>query len=236
MLLQQLSNRIYYLPHSSATDRPALGYIKGDHFPLMVDTGNSPRHLAQMLAGVSERGLPLPTLAAVTHWHWDHTFAISAFTGQTIASRLTNQQLKVMEGWRWTESAMTHRLETGVEIEFCDTHMRLEYPDPSEIKVTAADIVFENTLTLDLGGVCCELSLVGGPHSADSVLVYLPQDRVLFAGDAHSGDFYGKGGEYDKEKLSDFTEKLKAIPFETYLHGHCEPMTRAEIFAELAAL
>lgn len=27
-----------------------------------------------------------------------------------------------------------------------------------------------------------------------------------------------------------------ATPFETYLHGHCEPMTRAEIFAELAAL
>ena len=47
MDLKQLCDGIWYLPHSQATDRPALGYIRGEQDSLMVDCGNSPAHLAQ---------------------------------------------------------------------------------------------------------------------------------------------------------------------------------------------
>lgn len=28
-----------------------------------------------------ERGLPLPDITAVTHWHWDHTFGLGRVRG-----------------------------------------------------------------------------------------------------------------------------------------------------------
>lgn len=37
--------RVYQLPFSQENDRPALGYIRGDRFSLMVDAGNSPEHV-----------------------------------------------------------------------------------------------------------------------------------------------------------------------------------------------
>ena len=41
MMLKKISECIYYLPPDSETDRPVLGYIRGDRYSLMVDAGNS---------------------------------------------------------------------------------------------------------------------------------------------------------------------------------------------------
>ena len=41
MELEQLTPRVYQLPFSQENDRPALGYIRGDLFSLMVDAGNT---------------------------------------------------------------------------------------------------------------------------------------------------------------------------------------------------
>ena len=46
MDMQKISNRIFYLPSMEETDRPVLGYIKGDRYSLMVDAGNSPKHVS----------------------------------------------------------------------------------------------------------------------------------------------------------------------------------------------
>ncbi len=45
MELEQLTPRVYQLPFSQENDRPALGYIRGDRFSLMVDAGNSSEHV-----------------------------------------------------------------------------------------------------------------------------------------------------------------------------------------------
>ena len=99
MKLQKTSDRIYYLSAYSETDRPVLGYIRGDRYSLMVDAGNSSNHVDLFNRELTELGLPLPDYVAITHWHWDHTFGMSAVTGKTIANKITNEQLKVVKGW-----------------------------------------------------------------------------------------------------------------------------------------
>ena len=76
--MKQLTRRVWYLPHSPASDRPALGYIRGDRRALMVDAGNSPAHVRQFLRSLEAEGLPAPDLAVLTHRHWDHTGAVPA--------------------------------------------------------------------------------------------------------------------------------------------------------------
>ena len=52
MKLHQLTNRIWYTEHDSATDRPTLGYIMGDRRSVMLDAGNSGAH-AELFLGLS---------------------------------------------------------------------------------------------------------------------------------------------------------------------------------------
>ena len=234
MKLKKLCDGIWYLPHDPTTDRPALGYIQGDTDALMIDCGNSPAHLALFYQALEAEGLPRPSTALITHWHWDHTFAMCAFSGRTVASEPTDRQLRVMQNWAWTEDAMAERLRTGEDIPFCDTHIRLEYPDRSQIRVVPADTTFRDTVSFDLSELHCEARRVGGPHSDDSVVVLIPERKVLFAGDGHTGDFYGLDGGYDREKLAAYIEMLQNTDFEIYVHGHVPPVTRAEILTELS--
>lgn len=228
-ILSQLTERIYYLPCSSDTDRPNLSYIRGDRYSLMVDAGNSAGHAALFLQGLEELELPAPSYVAITHWHWDHTFAIHAVPGTTIAGRLTNEQLSKVMAWDWTEEAMQFRLSSGEEIEFCDTHIRLEYPNRDKIIVKTADIEFDQRLTLDLGGITAQLIHIGGPHSEDSVVVYIPEEKALFLGDADGGDFYHMQGLYDKKKLISFIQFLRDLDFKISIDGHDVPATKEEL-------
>ena len=56
MELEQLTPRVYQLPFSQENDRPALGYIRGDRFSLMVDAGNSPEHVRDYQKAVENAG------------------------------------------------------------------------------------------------------------------------------------------------------------------------------------
>ena len=46
MSLIQITDRMWYLPACEETDRPVLGYIRGDRYALQIDAGASPAHAA----------------------------------------------------------------------------------------------------------------------------------------------------------------------------------------------
>lgn len=228
-MLTQVSPNVYILPFDSDRDRPNLGYVHGDNFSVLIDAGNSKSHLETMLDAIKTAGLPEPKLALITHWHWDHTFGMHAFSGTTITHTTTNGILKELTAWEWTEAAMAERLKSGAECEFCHTHMKIEYEDISEIKVVQADVEFSGDLTLNLGNITIEVTPVENPHSEDGAVIFIPEDKVLFAGDADTGDFYKLDGGYDQNKFYSYIKTAESIPYETYIHGHLVPMTPAEV-------
>jgi len=226
MTLMKLTDRIYALPSDEEGDRPVLGYIKGDKYSLMIDAGNSKEHYKLFKEGLKKYDLPLPTFVAITHWHWDHTFAIHDIDGIVIANILTNNQLEKVKTWEWTRKAMIERLKSGEEIKFCDVEIRREYKDLKDIKVELADVVFENNLTIDLGNLECKLTLIGGPHSEDSTIIYIPSEGIVFVGDADYEDYYHNDGKYDKGKLERYIEYIKGLDFHTYINGHDKIQTK----------
>ena len=94
MKLERLTERIWYYPFEEERDRPNLGYIRGDSWSLAVDAGHSVAHIAEFFRALEEAGLPLPALTVLTHWHWDHTFALHAVRGLSLANALTNRHLR----------------------------------------------------------------------------------------------------------------------------------------------
>jgi glyoxylase-like metal-dependent hydrolase (beta-lactamase superfamily II) len=195
----------------------------------MVDAGNSAIHAKLFLAQLEERGLPNPDYIAITHWHWDHTFGMHAVPAKSITGKLTNDQLIKVAAWKWDDASMRERLVTGEEIEFCDKHIRIEYPNPEDIVIQTADIIFDQKLCIDLGGVTCELLKVVNPHSADSVAIYIPEERILFLGDASGGDFYHNQGRYDKARLMSFLDFIKGIDFDTCVEGHDDAISKEQL-------
>lgn len=233
MELKKISDRIYYLPAEEETDRPVLGYIKGDKYSLAIDAGNSSKHVEKFYSELNNANLKLPDYTVITHWHWDHTFGMHSVVGKTIAGQLTNNKLKEVATWKWSDVDMKNRLETGKDIEMCDRCIKVEYPNRQEIKVTSADIEFNGNLKINLGGIYCELTEIKAPHSEDSVLVYIPQEKTVFIGDADCEDHYNNNGSYDKDKLESFVSLIKERDFNTYVVGHDEPETKDEAITYL---
>jgi glyoxylase-like metal-dependent hydrolase (beta-lactamase superfamily II) len=229
MELKKISDRIYYLPAEERTDRPILGYIRGDNYSLAIDAGNSSDHVEKFYRELRISGLRPPDFTVITHWHWDHSFGIHAVSGKTIAGYLTNEKLAEVQKWEWTDEAMKNRLQSGEDIEMCDWCIRLEYPDRSKIKVVTATIEFTGTMTIDLGGVHCDIREFTSPHSIDSVLILVPEERIIFIGDAESGDYYINNGEYDRIKLAEMIKVLEEIDVDTIMPGHDGPQPKAAV-------
>lgn len=232
MALTKVTERIYYLINDREADRPVLGYIKGDKYSLMVDAGNSKEHVKKFNDSIKKLNLKLPDYIAITHWHWDHSYGMHAVTGKTIACEITNEQLEIMSKWQWTDEAMKKRLLTGEDIEFADTNIRKEYKSLQDIKVISADIVFKNDLEIDLGGLTVILKNIIAPHSEDSVIVYVPEEKVVFIGDAYGVDYYNNY-KYDSLKLEELIYTLEDLEFNICFPGHSTPINKTEIIEYL---
>jgi glyoxylase-like metal-dependent hydrolase (beta-lactamase superfamily II) len=177
--------------------------------------------------------MKLPDYTVITHWHWDHTFGMHAVEGKTIAGHLTNEKLKVVMQWKWSNEDMERRLKTGEDIEMCDRCIKVEYENRQDIKVVPADMELTGQLNIDLGGIHCIIKEVEATHSNDSVFVYIPEEKVLFVGDADCEDFYNNNGKYDEKKLKNLINLLEGIDFNTYVLGHDEPKTKEEALTYL---
>ena len=233
-MLQQLTERVWYLPHDEASDRPVLTYIEGDQLSVAVDAGASPAHVREFYTAITDQRLPLPEITILTHWHWDHSFGLCAVNGFTLASKATDEKLREVAQWEWTPEAMEARLRTGEEIPFCHEHICLEYRRPEWIQVTLPDMTLAGEGTMDIGGVVIRCETCDSPHSRDALLV--STGDVLVIGDAGYEDFYELDRQYDKSQLSAFIEKLKGRT-ETYLvAGHEPPLRREDFIAYLESV
>ncbi len=224
MRLQRLSERIFWYPYEEERDRPILGYIRGDRYSVAVDAGHSSQHIAGFYDALKAEGLPLPELTLITHWHWDHTFAMPWVHGRTAAECRTDLILRELSARMDDAYAQSMKEQ--------DVHIALEYAAGQEMKVCPADIVFHDRLELDCGGVTVQAFHGPSPHTADSTYVCIPEEKVLFLGDAACGvypDWY-----VDPEKAQDMIAFLEKTDIRTALSGHWDPQTKEELIRFIA--
>lgn len=232
MQSKKITSHIYYSEPEKKTDRPILGYIVGDKRAVMVDAGNSKAHYEAYLKLLEEYELPMPEVCVITHWHWDHTFGIHALRQESLAHMKTNQKLREMSLWDWTDSAMKERLQQGIEIPFADTCMREEYENVNDIRVIPATTDIQDQTELDCGGITCQCIHLPSAHSDDSIVVYVPEEKVVFIGDIYGNDLY-HDSKRDLEKTKSLYKRLKILDFEIAVPGHSEPLSKDELLSFL---
>lgn len=235
MEFRQLTNHIFYSTHEERRDRPVLGYVTGKCFSLMIDAGASPHHLQWFYRHLTERKLRLPQWTIITHWHWDHSFGMVAACGITVAHKNTGPHLQRLKNWEWSDKALTERFRTGEDIEFGQEAMNAEYGDLTTIRIAEPHLLYEGCLQFDLGDLHCQVLELPSPHSDDSSLIWIPQDRVIFIDDATCPDFYDYN-RYNPTKLQAMTDLLSSLEFDTCFIGHWIPLSKEELICYLGDL
>ena len=213
MKLERLTERIWYYPFEPERDRPNLAYIRGDRWSLAVDAGHSDAHIAEFYRALEAEGLPLPQLTVLTHWHWDHTFAMHAVHGLTLANADTNRHLREIR----------EKVEKNGPEEFLSLHesIRKEYAGNRPVIIVPADLEFTGEMLLDCGNCPVRVFQAVSPHTDDATLIEVPGEKVLFIGDANSGSF--PGWEKDHALAEKLAEAVASTAAETCLEGHWTP-------------
>ena len=221
--LKRLTEHIWYMPFESERDRPNLCYVKGNNWSLAIDAGHSAAHTREFYELLERENLPLPSLTVLTHWHWDHTFGMHAVNGLCLANSKTNMYLS-----EWKE-----KIEKNGPEEFFSIHetIRREYGGNTNVIVKQADMIFSGEITLDLGGCMVRVIQTEAPHTDDSTLIYVDDDKTLFLGDAIEADFFTGIKRTDLcEKLADTIKKINP---EICLEGHWIPVDAQDTLNDL---
>ena len=179
-----MTERVWYSDPVAAGDRPVLGIAAGERASLLIDGGNSPAHVGELLSAAESLPVPPLSVVALTHWHWDHCFGAVSTGLPVVACQATARKLRWMRGLSWTDAAIAERVAEGTEMEFCRENIAIEWPgDDRRIQVPPPSRVYAGALTLDLGGLTARLLPVESDHAPDCRIVHLVEERVVFLGD-----------------------------------------------------
>lgn len=225
MKLERLTERIWFLPFEARRDRPNLIYIRGDRWSLAVDAGHSDDHTAAFCRAIEAEGLPLPKLAVLTHWHWDHTFGMHAFPGLCLANARTNACLL-----DFRKKLAREGVEVFLSFDEC---IRAEYAGNKPVVIVPADLTFTGEMALELGSCPVRIFEAPSPHTDDSTLVYAEGEKALFLGDAAGGVF--PTWEKDMALAGKLAGIVGSLDAEICLQGHWTPQSRREIIEDLLA-
>ena len=226
--LQRISGGVYWLPPAKP-DRPSLCAVVGEHATLMLDAGASDAHARLFLDGLAAEGVAPPIAVVLTHSDWDHVFGAVEVGAPVIAHRLTDVALAELAATDWSDEALDARVEAGVRSPQHAANVKEEMPAPRNVRIARADTLFEDGLELELGGATVQVRHVGGDHAADSTVMYVEQDRLLFLGDALYESSGGAAPTLTAERAFPLLDAVLAFDAELYVEGHADTvMSRAE--------
>jgi glyoxylase-like metal-dependent hydrolase (beta-lactamase superfamily II) len=185
--LEELAHGVYAY---TAQGDPNVGCIVGTDAVLAIEARATPfmaRQWIDVIRGFTD--LPFGDLV-LTHYHAVRVLGAAAFEARRIvAHRATAEWIEERGKQDWaSEQARMPRLFAGAE-----TIPGLTRPTDT----------FDEAMAIDLGDRVVELRYLGRGHTAGDIVVWLPDERVCFAGDlveaqaapymgdAHVGDWRG---------------------------------------------
>jgi len=182
---------------------------------IVIDTLPFPqesRAMRDFLRRCSPKGIPY---VINTHYHADHVYGNYLYPEADIISwKDTRQYLE-----RYGEENLWRAQE--------------ETPELADVRLRLPNILFDKgRLLLHLGGRTLELIHTPG-HTADSIVVYVHEDRLLFAGDTMMPVPYIVWGDW--RDLVDSLEHLTTMRLDNIVQGHGEVLLRGEISKTLRA-
>ncbi len=230
--LERASAHVWWFTPDERTDRPALAVVAGATASALLEVGASVAHTTEFLAAIEPLGLPPLRAALLTHWHWDHSFGGAALDAPIIAHRSTAEALAHQASLDWSDAALDARVDAGEEIAFCRDMIRIEIPDRSDLDIVLPQIVFDDHLELDLGGIHVEIDHVGGDHAADSCVFHVVEDALVVLGDCLYQRLYAPEPFLTAASVRSLTSRVGGYGAQLAIEGHDDRLLDAGMLAK----
>jgi glyoxylase-like metal-dependent hydrolase (beta-lactamase superfamily II) len=148
------------------------GFVVTERGVIVVDTLDTPARARQLLAIIEGMVGQQILFVINTHHHYDHVFGNQVFDAPVIASSVLPEQLAQAADRDLSPVAIAAWVSQHPEDRWLAVELELVYPN----------LLFEQRLEIDMVPKHLNLLHFGG-HTPDSIVVDLPEEGVLFAGD-----------------------------------------------------
>jgi glyoxylase-like metal-dependent hydrolase (beta-lactamase superfamily II) len=204
-----------------------VGLVFGESAVLVVDTRASHREADELIHEIEAfTSLPVAWLVN-THWHWDHAFGNSRFPGVEIWGHRLCREALIDLGAEMVDEVADMFREDGNDA-MAD--------DIKEVVVVPPESVFEDSVTIDLGGRAVELTYHGLAHTDADIVIRLPDCGVTFFGDMlENGAPPNFGDSYPLSWPGTLTAAMSSLDG-LIVPGHGEVMTPADAGTQLEEL
>jgi cyclase len=193
-----------------------VGLIRTPDGVVVVDTTSSPPDMQELLdaAGASASQA---RLVINTHCHGDHTWGNQLFDCPILAHRLCRERMEAKLTHEWTPQAIEEYIAEAEDTE--PDWAREAREKWADLRITLPTEVFEDHRDLEIGGVGIEV-IHFGAHTPGSAVVWLPEAKVLFAGDLIFEGRYPYVLDADVPALVAALKRLPNFGAETIVPGH----------------
>jgi cyclase len=242
------------------------GVVVGDHGVLVIDSTYLPSRARADIALIRQVTDKPVKYLVMTHWHFDHNNGNSAyrdaFPGIAIVSeRRTRDWIEINNSWwpkmstapdserRTSLAKMQKEHETGVDekgVALTAEEKRLttsalpqrkaELEELAKLEVVPPNMTFDETLTLQLGRRRVELRAMGRANSPNDTIIYLPEEKILFAGDIVVQSPLPYLGSSWPLPWVDVLRRLESMPITAMIPGHGPVMRDHSYTARVRAL
>ena len=168
----EIAESVWIIPDRRIFLVPNIGIVAGKKAVLVIDCGLGPECGRRTLEAVEKVAPGRRLILTQTHAHPEHAFGALAFRNhaEILLNRQQNEYLvktgpALLQLFRERRGEAVKRLLEGSEI------------------VAATDVYNDDRTTLDLGGREVELRTIGTAHSPGDQTIFLPKEKILFAGD-----------------------------------------------------
>lgn len=174
---QQVSPSAWFVQGAAALGSPAnrnfisnAGFVVTPAGVVVIDALGSPALAREMLAEIA-RITPKPvTHLVVTHYHADHIYGLQEFKKHGVRVIAQRSGLEYLHSETATSRLEASRKELAPWID-------------GSTRLVPADEWIDGAQELVVGGTRFALQPAGPAHTHEDLVVFLPSERVLFAGD-----------------------------------------------------
>lgn len=177
MQAQRVSESVWFVEGASALGSVAnRNFISNAAFVLtpagvvVIDALGSPALAQELMAEIRKHTSQAVSHVIVTHYHADHIYGLQVFKAQGAKIIAHKAALAYLNSETARLRLEASRLELAPWVD-------------AQTALTDADQWLAGDTLLQVGGVDFQIKAMGPAHTPEDLVVYLPSERVLFAGD-----------------------------------------------------
>ncbi len=210
--LTKIADGVYsYVDTKNSTPQNSFGanagIIIGKDGIVVIDTLVSSKEAKRFIKDIKAISKKPIKYVVNTHYHLDHTFGNADFKrlGAVIISHTNDGNNLKTHG----ETALKNAKNYG-----------LSEKDMKGTKIAYPVLTFTDRIEIDLGNQKIELIYIKPSHTDGSILVYLSEKKILFAGDILFTNYYPFMGDGDIDEWVKVLDSIMTMDIEKIIPGH----------------